>query len=146
MTKTSKNGSKCFFLEKFCRIHYEEPVNRTDSNVIDNVKVGIEMNEENKKILIGNMTDNLAMLRVRLGLTQSELAGVLGVSRHTIMNIENKKREMTWNNFLALVLLFAKNEETDKLLNVLEIYTEEFNDFLKQCSGSQTDHQEQQNQ
>lgn len=104
------------------------------------------MNEENKKILIANMTDNLSMLRVRLGLTQSELAEVLGVSRHTIMNIENKKREMTWNNFMALVLLFAKNEETDKLLNILEIYTEEFNDFIKQRSGRRPENQEQQNQ
>lgn len=102
------------------------------------------MNEETKKQLIANMADNLPMLRVRLGLTQSELADVLGVSRHTIMNIENKKREMTWNNFLALVLLFAKNEETNKLLNVLEIYTDEFNNFLKQGSKKVSDQREQQ--
>jgi len=89
------------------------------------------MTEESKKKLIKNMTDNLQMLRVRLGLTQNELADLLGMSRHTIMYIENEKREMTWNNFLALVLLFAKNEDTNKLLNVLEIYTDEFNDYIK---------------
>jgi Predicted transcriptional regulators len=77
------------------------------------------------------MCDNLAMLRVRLGLTQSELAGILGVTRHTIMNIENKKRDMTWNLFLSLVLIFVKNEETNKLLNVLEIYTDELNNFIR---------------
>ena len=32
---------------------------------------------------------------------------------------------------LSLMLLFTKNEDTNKLLNVLEIYTEEFNDFIK---------------
>jgi DNA-binding XRE family transcriptional regulator len=92
------------------------------------------------------MVDNLQMLRVRLGLTQSELADVLGISRHTIMNIESKKREMTWNNFLALVLLFAKNEETNKLLGVLEIYTDEFNNFIKQNPSVPSSNQESQNQ
>ena len=81
------------------------------------------------------MADNLQMLRVRLGLTQNELAVKMGVSRHTVMNIESKKREMTWNNFLALILLFTKNEETNKLLNILEIYTDEFNDFIKDIDG-----------
>ena len=89
------------------------------------------MTSEYKKILTKNMCDNLAMLRVRLGLTQSELAGILGVTRHTIMNIENKKRDMTWNLFLSLVLIFVKNEETNKLLNVLEIYTDELNNFIR---------------
>jgi len=86
---------------------------------------------EMKKKLITNMAENLQMLRVRLDLTQNDLAEKLGVSRHTVMNIESRKREMTWNNFLALLLLFTKNEETNKLLNVLEIYTDELNDFIK---------------
>ena len=103
------------------------------------------MNEETRKKLITNMADNLQMLRVRLGLTQSELAGMLGISRHTVMNIESKKRDMTWNNFLALVLLFAKNEETNKLLSVLEIYTDEFNDFIKQNPAPSGSAKQQQN-
>ncbi|NMA17602.1 MAG: helix-turn-helix domain-containing protein [Clostridiaceae bacterium] len=89
------------------------------------------MTEESKNKLMANMADNLAMLRVRLGLTQNELAEKLGISRHTVMNIENGKRELTWNNFLVLMLLFTKNESTNRLLNVLEIYTDEFNDFIK---------------
>jgi len=90
------------------------------------------MTDEMKKKLIDNMTDNLQMLRVKLGLTQNELGEMLGMSRHTIMNIENRNSELTWNNFLALVLFFSKNESTNKLLNVLEIYTDEFNDYIKQ--------------
>ena len=84
-----------------------------------------------KDRLIQNMTENLPMLRTRLGFTQEELAEKIGVSRSTVLSIENKKREMTWNTFLSLVLLFIKNENTNKLLNVLEIYTDEFNDFIK---------------
>ena len=91
----------------------------------------MEKNEINREKLIQNMTDNLPMLRTRLGLTQEELAKKIGVSRSTIVLIESKKREMTWNTFLSLVLLFVKNESTDKLLNVLEIYTDEFHDFIQ---------------
>ena len=92
----------------------------------------MENNEINREKLIRNMTDNLPMLRTRLGLTQEELADKIGVSRSTILSIENKKREMTWNTVLSLILLFTKNEATNKLLNVLEIYTEEFHGFIKE--------------
>lgn len=77
------------------------------------------------------MTDNLVMLRTGLGFTQEELADRIGLSRSTIFAIENKRTKMTWTVFLALMLVFSKHEETDKLLNVLEIYTEEFNEFIK---------------
>ena len=87
--------------------------------------------EINKEQLIKNMTENLPMLRKCLNLTQEELADKIGVSRSTIISIENNKREMTWNTFLSLMLLFIKNESTNKLLNVLEIYTDEFHDFIR---------------
>ena len=93
-------------------------------------EVEIQMGIDKEK-LIQNMTDNLPMLRTRLELTQEELANKIGVSRSTIISIENKKREMTWNTFLSVVLVFIKHEETNKLLNVLEIYTDDFNDFIK---------------
>ena len=86
----------------------------------------------NKEKLIRNMTDNLPMLRRCLDLTQEELADKIGVSRSTIISIENKKREMTWNTFLSLVLVFIKNKDTNKLLNILDIYTDEFNEFIKE--------------
>ncbi len=91
----------------------------------------MENSSINREQLIKNMTDNLPMLRTRLGMTQEELADKIGVSRSTVISIENKKREMTWNTFLSLMLLFTKNETTNKLLNILEIYTDEFNDFIK---------------
>ncbi|MBQ6835672.1 MAG: helix-turn-helix transcriptional regulator [Clostridia bacterium] len=84
-----------------------------------------------KNTLIKNMTENLPMLRTKLGLTQEELAAKIGISRSTVVSIETKKRDMTWNTFLSLILLFTKNENTNKLLNVLEIYTDELNDFIK---------------
>ena len=43
---------------------------------------------------------------------------------------------MTWNMFLSLLLVFTKNKQTDKLLSAMEIYTDEFNEFIKkECKG-----------
>ena len=41
---------------------------------------------------------------------------------------------MTWNMFLSLLLVFTKNKETDKLLSAMEIYTDEFNEFIKNAA------------
>ena len=89
------------------------------------------MDEQQRSALINNMAENLPVLRKKLGMTQDELAGMVGVSRSTLASIEGKKRNMTWNMFLSLLLVFTKNKETDKLLNAMEIYTDEFNEFIK---------------
>ena len=64
-------------------------------------------------------------------LSDAEFAALIGVSRSTLAAIENHKRPMTWNMFLALLLIFTKNKETDKLLNAMEIYTDELNGIIK---------------
>ena len=87
------------------------------------------MNTNQKELLIKNMTENLPTLRKRLGISQEELSEKVGVSRSTIAGIENKKRSMSWNMFLSLLLIFIKNEDTDRLLNVMGIYTDELNAF-----------------
>lgn len=45
-----------------------------------------------------------------------KLANLIGVSRDTIMQIENNKFKLSWNTFSNLLLIFIKNPETDKLL------------------------------
>ena len=82
------------------------------------------------------MTENLPVLRKKLKLSQEKLAAFIGSSRYTVMLIETKKRRMTWNTFLSLVLLFDKNEETAVLLRALDIYTEDLDNMLKQTEVS----------
>ena len=74
---------------------------------------------------------NLDVMMAKRKIGAGELAEKIGISRSTIVSIENKKREMTWNTFLSLILVFTKNEDTNKLLNVMEIYTDELHDFIK---------------
>ena len=84
----------------------------------------------NKALYIENMTENLPALRAKLGFTQEETAEKIGVSRVTIAMIETRKREMTWNTFLSLVHLFSRNESTEKMLRIFDIYTDELNDYF----------------
>lgn len=90
------------------------------------------MASDTREIPIDKMTENLPVLRKKLKLSQENLAKFIGSSRYTVMLIETKKRRMTWNTFLSLVLLFDKNEETAVLLRALEIYTDELDNMIKQ--------------
>ena len=89
------------------------------------------MDDKQKSMLINSMADNLPVLRKKLGMSQEDLAKLIGVSRSTIASIENKKREMTWNHFLSLVLVFTKNQDTDVLLKAFNIYTNELEEFIR---------------
>lgn len=86
----------------------------------------------NREMLIENMTENLPVLRAKLNMTQEDLANKIGLSRGTIISIENNKRTMTWSTFMSLVLLFSYNERTNKLLEVMDIFTEDLHKYLEE--------------
>ncbi len=83
-----------------------------------------------RKEYMKRMADNLPTLRAKLSMTQEELAHLIGVSRGTIIMFEKKQRQMTWNTFLSLILVFSKNKDTYILLKALDIYTEELEKIL----------------
>ena len=97
------------------------------------------MDDERKDKLIDNLTANLPVLRTMLHMSQSQLAKLLGMSRQQVVAIENKKRKMTWATFLATVLIFKSNEETNQLLSVFGIYTDDLEEFIKIKEDRNTD-------
>ena len=88
------------------------------------------MNDEMQKKLIENMVDNLVVLRTKLQLKQVELASKIGISRQTLLAIENKQRPLSWSIFLALFTVFNSNEETRVLLNVMGINTDDVSSLI----------------
>jgi len=72
---------------------------------------------------ISRMTENLKVMRNKLGLTQGGLAEKVGISRQTLVNMENKNREMSWNIFVALVTVFRAERGTSDLLDHFGIYS-----------------------
>jgi DNA-binding XRE family transcriptional regulator len=81
--------------------------------------------------LIKNMVDNLVVLRTKIQLKQIDLASKVGISRQTLLAIENKQRELSWSVFLALFTVFNSNEETKALLGVMGISPETVNETVK---------------
>ena len=93
------------------------------------------MDEIKKSQLMLNLAERLPIFRKTLCLSQGQLADMVGVSRSTITHIENGK-EMGWNTFLSLILIFMNNRETNELLDFYHIYTDDLNEFIKFSKNS----------
>lgn len=68
------------------------------------------------------MVENLPVLRAAAGLTQEQLGAKLGVSRQTIVAIENKKNPLTWSLYLAMVCVFLQYKQSKILLDSYKIF------------------------
>lgn len=75
-----------------------------------------ELPELDKDKLIDILTDELPSLRAKIGLSQEELSGIIGISRQTYSAIETKKRTMSWSTFMSLILLYGYNEKTTNMV------------------------------
>ena len=66
-----------------------------------------EILDVDKDHLISILTEELPVLRAKIGLSQDELSNIVGISRQTYSAIETNKRKMSWNTFLSLLLVFG---------------------------------------
>ena len=80
------------------------------------------ISEEEKKTYISKLTDELPYLRLRAGVSQDELAGILGVSRQTYGSIERRDRTMTWNTYLSMIFFFDNKSETRSLIRSMDAF------------------------
>jgi len=97
----------------------------------EEVAMSLGFTEDTKKTLINTLTNELKVLRAKVGITQQELADRLGVSRQTYGMIENKTQDMNWSQYLALTFLFRNNDDTAKILEWTGAYTPELERYLK---------------
>lgn len=77
-------------------------------------------------VCIGTLTDMLPELRERLGLTQREFAGVIGISRQSVIDLEHKKRKLTRAILIAMTTFFSLRRETALLLYRNGLYSTNF--------------------
>lgn len=66
---------------------------------MDEKKDFTESNDIEREHLINILTDNLPVLRARIGSSQDDLSNIIGFSRQTYSAIETKKRNMSWGYF-----------------------------------------------
>ena len=62
--------------------------------------------EEEKNQYISALENNLPALRAKAGVSQDELANIIGISRQTYCAVERKTKKMSWNTFMALIAFF----------------------------------------
>lgn len=72
---------------------------------------------------LGHLVKNLPVLRASVDLTQRQLGAKLGISRQTIVAIENGKSPLTWSLYLAMILVFQQFDESKELLEKLELFS-----------------------
>lgn len=90
----------------------------------------VEISDIDKNKLISLLTEELPVLRAKVGLSQEDLSNIIGISRQTYSSIETGKRQMTWNTFLSLVLVFAFNEKTSAILEASGAVSPELKEVL----------------
>jgi len=69
---------------------------------------------EEQQRMISVLSQALPYLRKEMGVSQTELANKVGVSRQMISLIERQLQPMTWTLFLAIVFFFKCNNDFDK--------------------------------
>lgn len=87
-----------------------------------NESTGQDALEFDNEMLIEKLTDELPALRAKLGLSQGTLSSIIGISRQTYNAIETKKRRMSWNTFLSLILLYGYNEKTSTYVDAVGLF------------------------
>jgi len=89
-----------------------------------------ELDEVQKEELMEILTNELPVLRAKVGLSQQELANRMGVSRQTYGMIETKKQKIAWQSFITLLLLFKNNPDTARIIEWIEACPPELEKYL----------------
>ena len=85
-----------------------------------------------KKLLIKKLATELPALRAMLGRSQAELGELIGVSRQTYSMIETQKKEMGWNIYMSLIMVFNYNPKTASFLEFTGAFPKELQLMLKE--------------
>lgn len=94
------------------------------------------INENKRAELISTLVENLPVFRAKLGVTQDTFAQRVGLTKITLNHIENHKKELTWSNFITIILLLIQNEDTKPLVEAMGLYSEEFKIIHSSAKGS----------
>ena len=82
------------------------------------------ISEEEKNVYIEKLAEDLPVLRIKLGVSQEELAAMIGLTRQTYSTLETKKRKMTWSVFLSLIFIFDNSEQTHDFIRKNGLFPE----------------------
>ena len=82
------------------------------------------LRNEEKADYISAMGEELTSLRATAGISQGDLANILGISRQTYSSIETEKKDMSWSTYLSLAWFFDNCLETRDQFGAMLAYPE----------------------
>ncbi len=83
-----------------------------------------------RKTYIAELKKELPFLRLKAGISQDDVANVIGVSRQTYGAIERGDRPMGWSTYLSLIFFFDNKEETHDLVRGTDAFPHKFIDSI----------------
>lgn len=92
-------------------------------NMVNSIQI-TGISEEEKNVYIEKLAEELPVLRIKLGVSQEELAAMIGFTRQTYSTLETKKRKMTWSVFLSLIFIFDNSEQTHDFIRKNGLFPE----------------------
>ncbi|MCR4746821.1 MAG: helix-turn-helix domain-containing protein, partial [Lachnospiraceae bacterium] len=78
----------------------------------------------NREWLMDEMSRDMASLRMLLGVTQDEMGNLLGLSGSAYKSLETGKKEISWDQFMALLFVFHFNDRTSSVTDALGLFPE----------------------
>lgn len=66
--------------------------------------------------LIQQVSKNFMLLRKESKLRQDDMANILGISKNTIVNVENSDKYFSWSVTMCIILLFSSNSVIKNIL------------------------------
>ena len=84
-----------------------------------------------RKSLMEEMARDLAPLRMLMGLSVEEMCSLLGLSAGVYRSMESGKRELSWDQFMAVLFVFRHNERMAPVIDSLGLYPEALDTRIK---------------
>ena len=81
--------------------------------------------------LMDEMARDMASLRMLMRVSAEEMGNIIGISGNAYKSIEAGKRELSWDQYLALLFVFLYNERTAPVVDVLGLYPEQLEERIK---------------
>ncbi len=81
--------------------------------------------------LMDEMARDMASLRMLMSVSAEEMGNIIGISGNAYKSIEAGKRELSWDQYLALLFVFLYNERTAPVVDVLGLYPEQLEERIK---------------
>ena len=77
------------------------------------------------------MARDMVSLRMLMRVSAEEMGNIIGISGNAYKSIEAGKRELSWDQYLALLFVFRNNKRTAPVVDVLGLYPEQLEERIK---------------